>query len=91
MEPDRAASDLARAVIKTFPENRDMQLVCLRVSAEFRCTRCTRTRRATLLAVVAGDWNRLVCKDCYQKALAEPAAPPEPKPKGEEEEPSCEE
>jgi hypothetical protein len=62
-------SDLSKLVLKAFPENGDMQLVCLRVPSEFHCFRCNTTQRATLVAVVSGDWNRLLCKGCYEKRL----------------------
>ncbi len=64
-------SELAKLVIKRFPENRNMQLVCLRDRTEFHCSRCKRKRRAKLLAVVAEDWGRLLCAACYEKRLSE--------------------
>ena len=65
--------DFAKRVIKRFPENRDMQLVCLSVLSEFQCSRCQKTRKAKLVAVVSKDWNRLLCSGCYEKLLAEPS------------------
>jgi hypothetical protein len=64
-------SDLAKLVIKRFPENRNMQLVCLRAPAEFHCSRCKRRRRATMLAVISDDWEQLACVPCYKKRLSE--------------------
>lgn len=48
-----------------------MQLVLLRVPAEFHCFHCSTMKKAKLLAVAAGDWNRLLCNGCYVKLLAE--------------------
>ena len=47
-------TDLAKLVIKRFPENRDMQLVGLRIPANFHCSRCNKIQRAKVLAVVLG-------------------------------------
>ena len=63
--------DLAKLVIKRFPENRNMQLVCLRLAAGFHCSRCHKTKRAKLLAVVAEDWDRLFCEGCYEEVLSQ--------------------
>ena len=63
--------DLARLIIKRFPENRNMQLLGLRIPAKFACARCNKSQRANLLAVVSGDWEQLLCVACYEKALAE--------------------
>jgi len=65
-------TDLAKLVIKRFPENRNMQLVSVRSPATFHCSRCSKTRRATVLAVVSEDWGRLLCVACYEKVLLEP-------------------
>jgi hypothetical protein len=65
-------SDLAKLVIKRFPENRNLQLVGFRTPATFHCSRCNKTRRAAVLAVVSGDWERLLCAACYQQVLSEP-------------------
>jgi hypothetical protein len=64
--------DLARLVIKRFPENRNMQLVGFRTPATFHCSRCNRTRRAAVLAVVSGDWEQLLCSACYEEVLLGP-------------------
>lgn len=64
-------TDLSALVIKGFPESRNMQLVCLRIASRFTCSRCHRTKNAKFVAVVSGDWNRLLCKDCYGDALSE--------------------
>ena len=53
--------DLAKLVIKRFPENRKMQLVALRIPARFGCSRCNKTQSAKVLAVVSGDWEQLLC------------------------------
>jgi hypothetical protein len=66
-------TDLAKLVIKRFPENRDMQLVGLRIPATFHCSRCNEIQRAKVLAVVAEDWERLLCSACYEKVLSEPS------------------
>ena len=63
-------SDLAKLVIKSFPENHNMQLVCLRVVTGFQCSRCNTTKKAKLVAVVSGDWNRLLCNGCYGELLS---------------------
>jgi hypothetical protein len=65
-------SDLAKLVIKRFPENRNLQLVGFRTPATFHCSRCKKTRRAAVLAVISEDWDRLLCSTCYQEVLAEP-------------------
>ena len=65
-------SDLAKLVIKRFPENRKMQLVALRIPARFGCSRCSKTQSAKVLAVVSGDWEHLLCSACYEKVLLEP-------------------
>ena len=65
-------SDLAKLVIKRFPENRNLQLMGFRTPATFRCSRCNKTRRAAVLAVVAGDWEKLLCSACYQEVLSQP-------------------
>jgi hypothetical protein len=62
-------SDLAKQVIKRFPEKGNLQLVCLRVVAKFECSHCQTTKHAKVLAVVSGDWNRLLCDGCYEKLL----------------------
>jgi hypothetical protein len=67
-----AVSDLAKLVIKWFPENRNMQLVGFRTPARFHCAHCNKTQSAKLLAVVGGDWENLFCVPCYEKALLEP-------------------
>ncbi|MGA2066516.1 MAG: hypothetical protein ABSG86_16185 [Thermoguttaceae bacterium] len=64
-------SELAKLVIKTFPEHAGMQLVRLRMPAEFHCSRCDAAKKAALLAVVSGDWQRLLCKACYIELLSE--------------------
>ena len=66
-------SDLAKLVIKGFPENRNMQLMLLRVPGEFHCFHCSTIKKAKLVAVVGGDWNRLLCNECYGKLLSEPS------------------
>lgn len=66
-----AVADLAKQVIKRFPEKGDMQLVCLRIVVKFQCSRCQATKHAKVLAVVAGDWNRLLCDGCYEKSLTD--------------------
>jgi hypothetical protein len=66
----RNEGDLSRLVIKSFPENGQMQLMRLRVAAEFHCSRCNTKKKATLVAVVSGDWNRLLCNGCYGELLA---------------------
>ncbi len=63
--------DLAKLVIKRFPENRNMQLVCLRTAAYFACSRCKKTKKAKLFAVVADDWDRLLCNGCYEEVLSQ--------------------
>ena len=68
----KSISDLSKLVVTRFPENRDMQLVGLRVPAAFPCSRCHKMQRAKVLAVVSGDWERLLCSACYQKVLSEP-------------------
>jgi hypothetical protein len=65
--------DLDKLVIKRFPDTRNMQLVCLRVPGKFQCSRCHKMKMAKLLAVVAGDWDHLLCKSCYAKVLSEPS------------------
>ncbi len=62
--------DLAKLVIKRFPEKGNMQLVCLRTVARFECSHCRAGKQAKLLAVVSGDWNKLVCENCYGKLIA---------------------
>jgi hypothetical protein len=69
-------SDLSKHVLKRFPENRDMQLVCLRAAVPFHCSHCKRMRRANLVALVSGDWDRLLCNACYEELLSQPL--PEP-------------
>lgn len=63
--------DLAKLVVKSFPENRNMQLVRLRNPAEFHCSRCKATKKSHLLAVVAGNWDELLCNGCYGELLSE--------------------
>ena len=71
-------ADLAKLVIKRFPENRDMQLMGLRTPARFHCSRCKATQSAKLLAVVKSDWEQLLCLGCYEKSLRErPDEPPQ--------------
>ena len=73
-------TDLAKLVIKRFPENRNMQLVAFRIPATFHCSRCNKMRRAKVLAVVAGDWQRLLCSACYEALLRVLSEPPEENP-----------
>jgi hypothetical protein len=63
--------ELAKLVIKAFPEHGNMQLMRLRMAVEFHCSRCDAAKRADLLAVVSGDWQRLLCKACYLELLSE--------------------
>ena len=65
-------TELSKLVITRFPENRNMQLVGFRSPATFHCSRCNKMRKATVLAVVSGDWKRLLCSACYQEVLLEP-------------------
>ena len=65
-------TDLAKLVIKRFPENRNMQLMSVRSPATFHCSHCNKARRASVLAVVSEDWERLLCVACYEKVLSEP-------------------
>lgn len=67
-------SDLAKLVIKRFPENRNLQLVSFRTPARFHCSRCKKTQIAKVAAVVAADWEQLLCAACYEQVLS---APPE--------------
>ena len=69
---EKSVPDLARLVIKRFPENRNLQLVGLRMPARFHCSRCKTSQRANVLAVVSGDWGQLLCRACYEKLLSEP-------------------
>ncbi len=69
-------SDLARLVIKRFPENRNTQLMLLRLPASFHCSCCKTAQKAKMLAVVAGDWEQLLCLACYEKLLFEKPAEP---------------
>ena len=62
-------SDLVKLVVKRFPENRNMQLMGLRIPAAFHCSRCNARKRSKLVAVVAGDWNELLCDGCYGELL----------------------
>jgi hypothetical protein len=64
-------SDLAKLVIKRFPENRGMQLVSLRTPARFHCSRCNMPQRSKVLALVSADWGQLLCPVCYEKVLSE--------------------
>ena len=81
-------SELAKLVIKRFPENRNMQLVSLRVPARFDCSRCLAAQRGKVLAVVAEDWEQLLCPACYEQVLseqpAEPAEAPVPEDAGDD-------
>ena len=54
-----------------YPAQGDMQLFRLAAATEFNCSRCQSTKSAKLVAVVAGDWNRLLCNGCYGKLLSE--------------------
>ena len=69
MEHDDGTSELAKLVIKTYSRQGEMQLVGLRVASEFRCSRCNKTKKAKLVAVMSGDWNRLLCNGCYGELL----------------------
>jgi hypothetical protein len=63
--------DLAKQVVKTYPAQGEMQLFRLAGATEFNCSRCQNTKTAKLVAVVSGDWNRLLCNGCYGKLLSE--------------------
>jgi len=52
-------SDLAKLVIKRFPENRNLQLMGLRIPARFHCSRCSTTQRAKLLGGRKGDTSKI--------------------------------
>lgn len=69
-------SDLAKLVINRFPENRNMQLVGLRIPGRFDCFRCKKPQHARLLAVVSDNWDRLLCVACYERTLSEPRVEP---------------
>ena len=60
-------SDLAKQVVKTYPAQGEMQLFRLAAATEFTCSRCQSTKTAKLVAVVSGDWNRLLCNGSYGK------------------------
>ena len=64
-------SDLAKLVIKSYPEQGNLQLVCLRMPVSFACAECNGRKRSKLLTVVAADWNQLLCTECYEKRLAD--------------------
>ena len=70
MEHDTGTSDLARVVIKTYSRQGEIQLVRLAVASEFHCSRCDKPKKAKLVAVVSGDWNRLLCNGCYGELLS---------------------
>ena len=70
MEHDDGTSDLAKLVVKTYARQGEMQLVRLAVASEFHCSRCDTTKKAKLVAVVSGDWNRLLCNGCYGELLS---------------------
>ena len=58
-------------VMKTFAPIGNMQLMRFKAATEFCCSRCKTFQKAKLAAIVAGDWNQLVCNGCYGKLLSE--------------------
>lgn len=63
-------ADLDTQVVTTYPAQGEMQLFRLAAATEFACSRCQETKTAKLVAVVSGDWNRLLCNGCYGKLLS---------------------
>ena len=63
--------DLSQRVVKTYPAHGDMRLFRLAAATEFNCSRCEATKTAELVAVLSGDWNRLLCNGCYGKLVSE--------------------
>ncbi len=64
-------SELAKQVVAIYPPHGNLQLVRLESPAEFHCSRCQTMKKAKLMAVVLGNWNRLLCNECYGKLLSE--------------------
>jgi carbon storage regulator CsrA len=67
----KAMPDLQNQVVQTYPPNGNLQLMRLDTATDFDCSRCKTTKRAKLVAVVGGDWNKLLCNGCYGKLLSE--------------------
>jgi carbon storage regulator CsrA len=63
--------DMREQVRKTYPPEGNLQLMRLKAATEFNCSRCKTTKKARLVAVVAGDWNQLLCNGCYGDVLLE--------------------
>ena len=63
--------DLAKQVVKTYPAQGEIQLFRLASATDFKCSRCQITKAAKLVAVVSGEWNRLLCNGCYGELLSE--------------------
>jgi hypothetical protein len=70
MGHDDGTSGVAKLVVKTYARQGEMQLVRLAVASEFHCYRCDKTKKAKLVAVVSGDWERLLCNGCYGELLS---------------------
>jgi hypothetical protein len=55
---------LPEKIVKEFPRQGDLQLFRLESLHEFQCVRCGAKKKSKLVAVQAGDWNRLLCNGC---------------------------
>jgi len=57
-------------VVKVFPRRGYLCLHRLVKPAVFRCNRCTREKKAKLVAVTKDNWDELVCNGCYGYLLS---------------------
>lgn len=59
---------LGEKIMKKYPRRGDTQLVRLGAVAEFKCSRCSQTKRARLVAV---HKDAVLCNGCYGRTRAD--------------------
>jgi hypothetical protein len=62
---------------KVYKQRGEMQLHRLARRLDFTCQRCKGAKAAKLVAIVAGDWSKIICNGCYGE-LASQAPPADP-------------
>lgn len=71
---------LRSRAISALPAHGPLQLHLLDRRCAYTCTRCAWTSQARTVGVQHGDWDRIVCRSCYNTLmnLAQQAKPDSP-------------
>lgn len=56
---------LPGSITKEYPRRGPWQQFRFDRAVEFVCSRCGRGKKAKLVTIIDGDWNRLLCNGCY--------------------------